>query len=438
MALAMMGTLDLSIITDQLLKKLQVCYDNSPLWGQKDALGHTVDKFTVHIDGAMPEAGRALGDTVLSFYLFHVNVDRFLSNSAVNPPAKPVIQRIPGQPLALDLMYLLTAWNEKNYVYEQRVMSIAMRCLHNAPIIRGTVPIGTGSATEEYTLTLQPQSSDELGRLWQSFSGSFRLSAVYKASVVFITPDAPNGKPAPEVARVAVSASPAEPMPLMVDGQLLGTLSTTKFFASDSTVAAPRPQTIDYAPAVAEAGDDVQLIGGNLTQARSVNTYLIDSSGNVVDVTSWADPNPLTSTEVRRRLELPKLQGAAPARTPAPGIYQLRVGDAGGPLSNSTPFSIAARVSAAPNPPLLSATAGLYTLPGAGFKAGATDLMLGPVALVPVAAGPAAGQFSLVPAGISFVPPSSLSGLFPVRVRVRSVGPPPTWVESPPQWAVSL
>jgi hypothetical protein len=235
-----------------------------------------------------------------------------------------------------------------------------------------------------------------------------------------------------------VSASPAEPMPLMVDGQLLGTLSTTKFFASDSTVAAPRPQTIDYAPAVAEAGDDVQLIGGNLTQARSVNTYLIDSSGNVVDVTSWADPNPLTSTEVRRRLELPKLQGAAPARTPAPGIYQLRVGDAGGPLSNSTPFSIAARVSAAPNPPLLSATAGLYTLPGAGFKAGATDLMLGPVALVPVAAGPAAGQFSLVPAGISFVPPSSLSGLFPVRVRVRSVGPPPTWVESPPQWAVSL
>jgi hypothetical protein len=438
MALALLGTLDLSIITDQLLQKLQGCYDNSPLWGQNDALAHTVEKFNLHIDGAMPEAGRALGDTVLSFYLFHVSIDRFQSNSAVNPPAKPVVQRIPGQPLALDLLYLLTAWNEKSYVNEQRAMSIAMRCLHNTPIIRGTIPIGTGSATEEYTVTLEPQSSDELGRLWQAFTGSFRLSAVYKASVVFISPDAPNGKPAKDVAQVVVSASPTEPLPPMLGGQILGTLSTAKFFAADSTAAVPKPQTVDYSPAVAASGDDVLLLGGNLTKPPSVKTFLIDSTGTVVDVTSWADPNPLNSTEARRRLVLPGTQGSAPTGTPPPGLYQLRVGDGSGPQSSATPFSIAARLSTAPNPPLLSPVAGLYTLLGAGFTAGETELMLGTMALQAVPAGPAAGQFALVPAGIEFVAPSSLSGLFPVRVRVRSAGPPPTWVESPPQWAVSL
>jgi hypothetical protein len=438
MALALMGTLDLSIITDQLIAKLNECVRQAPLWKQVDLDGHAITRFTIAVSGAMPESVRSDGDTQLSLYLFHVTQDRYQLNSPVNPPGNGRALPIPAQPLALDLFYLLTAYSDKNYVNEQRAMSIAMRCFHDAPIIRGTIPIGTGSAQEEYCLTLESQTWEELGRLWQAISAPFRLSAVYRVSVIFITPDAPVSAPAPNPKRVRIDAAPVS---LLIPGigQLSGTISTVEFWAPDSTLAVPRQQTVDYSPAVVAAGQRLQLDGANLDDPAASHTYLVDAAGVVTDVSAqWVDPDATRSTPNRRLFVLPAAQGPAPLATPPPGVYQLRVGGAAGPLSNAVPFSIAAAVQAAGNPPLLTPVAGVYTLPGTGFQPAATQLLLGTVALSPGASPPPNGQFSVVAAGVKFKPPSGLTGVFPVRVRAGQPGLPETWVEAPPTWAVSL
>lgn len=438
MVLALMGTLDLSIITDQLKRKLDDCCDHSPLWGQQDLDGNPVTKFTIQVTGSSPLSVRGDGDTQLSIYLFHVGQDRFQLNASVNPPSQPTVQPISAQPLALNLYYLLTAYSDKDYVHEQRAMSIAMRCFHETPIVRGTIPIGAGSAVEEYTLTMEPQTWGDLSTLWQGISAPSRLSAVYRASVVFITPDAPLREPKPKPQRLTIDSAPAEPVPVSLGGQLIGTLTTVSFFAPDSTVALPRAYTVDYAPGVAAAGGRLELHGGNLDKPTAARTFIVGPSGSVADISAWVDPVATRSTDQRRLVLLPSTQGAPPGGTPPPGIYQLRVGDSSGPRSNSTPFSIAAEVTPATNPPLLTPVAGIYLLSGSGFIPGATELLIGSVALQSAGGAPGPGQFALVPAGIAFVPPSSLKGFFPVRVRVRSAGPPPVEVESTPSWAVSL
>src|SRR5262249_39509138 len=44
---------------------------------------------------------------------------------------------------------------------------------------------------ERFTVTLEPQSPDELGRLWLALAKPLRLSAVYRAEVVFLMPEEP-------------------------------------------------------------------------------------------------------------------------------------------------------------------------------------------------------------------------------------------------------
>jgi hypothetical protein len=126
-------------------------------------------------------------------YLFHVAADRFYRNTyptrdsppaiagAGNPPQRIPAQRIPQQPLALTLYYLVAA-HSANYVEEQRAMSVALKCFHEHPIVTATAPGGD----QEFTLTLEPLTIDEVGRLWQAFSIAMRVSAVYRVNVVFM------------------------------------------------------------------------------------------------------------------------------------------------------------------------------------------------------------------------------------------------------------
>src|SRR5438874_3132184 len=115
MPLGLLGVLDLSIITDTLLKLLDDCKNASPLW--------QADPFTITMTGAMPEAVRNDGNCQLSLYLFHIEQDKFQRNTPVTRSSV-----IPQQPMSLDLYYLLTAYAEKRYIEEQQAMSIAMRC----------------------------------------------------------------------------------------------------------------------------------------------------------------------------------------------------------------------------------------------------------------------------------------------------------------------
>jgi hypothetical protein len=102
--------------------------------------------------------------------------------------------------------------------------------------------------------------------------------------------------------------------------------------------------------------------------------------------------------------------------------------------TNTTPFSVAARVDAPPPPalPLLVDVAGTYTVKGMGFITANTEILLETIPLSAVNTPLNAGEFTVVDvATMKFRRPAGLSaGLYAVRVRVNGVeSPPALWIK---------
>jgi hypothetical protein len=416
MPVATFGMLDLSIVTDEIRHLLERCITASPLF---DTNGGPVVKFDIFVHGDPPDVVRNEAHCNLSLYLFHISQDRYQMNALnTNPGAPngfPRSQRIPLQPMSLDLYYLLTAYSDTGYVEQQQAMSIALRCLHENPIITTTVPLGPGRP-EEFCLTLEPQSVDEAGRLWQATTAPIRLSAVYKVSVIFISPEAPPAG-APKVQRVQILEGSQSGAFVPTGIQLTGTQSTIAYLSPTGA-----PLSFDLSPAVVAAGKQLVLFGNGLTGA---SVFIAQPGGAATDVSAWIQP--VTRADRKLALALPAGLGAPPGATPPPGIYELTaaVGAAG---SNATPISIAPRVDNVANPPVLKAAAGVFTVQGLGF-AGAS-VYLDTVALTSTGGAPGQGQFQVNPAGtqILFRAPASLSpGLYAVRVRAGGVEAGPSW-----------
>lgn len=455
MALSPLGVLDLSVVTDRLIALLNNCISNSPLWSTLDPPGQP---FTIHVSGSTPETKRKLDGCQLTVSLLHVSQDKYQRNSAIVPSVTPLVpnppparaQIIPFHPLSLDLYYLVTAFADDKYVEEQQAMSIVLRCFHENPIVRTNVVVpGTPPQTvpEEFTLTMEIETCDELARLWQAITVAYRLSIVYKVSVVFITPPAP-APLAKQVERPVLAVDPTT-LPYHQSGQVVGTLSSVTYATPASTPATPEVVTFNYSPATVTLGQTFVLFGGGLNQSTSSAVYLLvpDSSSpsgfDEQDVTAWKvpDPDPLhhMQTDSRLTLGVPSTVAALPVNAQGPGVFQLRVGNAvalgnpGAIRSNATPFSIAAPVNvtiAPPNPPLLVPDgAGTYTVKGQQFVPGQTQVLLDTVALT-LAAGPLhPGTFNLVdPQTTTFQRPATLpSGVYAVRIRVNQVESPPGW-----------
>ncbi|HEX2047669.1 MAG TPA: DUF4255 domain-containing protein [Acidimicrobiales bacterium] len=421
MALAPLGTLDLSVVTDRLLAIIRGGITTWPLW---DVNGGPIARFDITSTGSMPETVRVAGGCHLNLYLLHVREDPYQRNAPVTGRSLPV----PLQPMSLQLTYLLTAFSGEDYRQEQRAMSIALRALYENPIVRMTVVIAGVNVDEEFTVQMQAESPDELGRVWQAISAPFRLATVYRASVVFVTPEAPATASAPPPERVVLAAAPAS-LPFLAGGQVTGTSSVVTYKAPDSTVADPRELTYHLSPATVARGGRFRLLGGNLGGSTSARVFLLPASGGEQEVTAWVDSAESTPSSIT--LEVPAAGAVPPA-----GVHRLSVGsDAalGDPetfRSNTTPFSISARVGPAANPPLLAPVAGTYTLSGGGFVAAATDVLVGTVSLSRVTVAPGPGEFRVVsPATITFQLPAGMpSGTrHDVRVRVNDVESAPAW-----------
>jgi hypothetical protein len=427
MAVGLIGVLDLSIVTDKLIALIDDSVASTTLWGG-------APPFTLTVGGAMPESVRTDGGCQLSLYLFHVARDPSQANLPLNgvyqqdggPP--PHAYEAPFFPLGLDLYYLLTAYADKSYVYEQQAMSVAMACLNENPIVKTTVALDGNNVVEEFTVTLAVETEDELSRLWQSTTAPMRLSAVYKVSPVFLTPLANRDVLAPLVERFALSADAVD-LPLDPAGDVSGTALASSFADPDAKL-----WPYDLAPAVAAPGDTIALHGAGLDQATAARVYLLPASGPRVEVTSWRTDSPISKTSAR--LELPGGTGAAPGGTPDPGVYQLAVGsdkalgDKATHLSRLTPFSIAARVDPGVGTALLTPAGGIFSLGGAGFLTGHTQVLLGTVSLTEGGGPPSAGKFAIGGGGttIDFAAPASLApGRYAVRVRVNGIESKPAW-----------
>ena len=419
MALGLIGTVDLSIVTDRLLGLLKSCYDQSPMWKEN---GGSVQRFSITMTGAMPESVRSKGGCQLSLYLLHVRESASQKNSSVL--GRTLL--VPFQPLALELSYLLTVYSNDDYRQEQRAMGLALRCLYENPIVRMTVPLEGTNVPEEFTLQLQSESPDELGRVWQAMSTPLRLSTIFRASVVFIAPEAETTPIAAPVDRVVVSVDPVV---------VSSTTAQATYFTGSSTAARPRTRTVTLSPAVVGSGDPFLLVGSGLLQAESKRVYLQAPGGPEQEITGWIDPDPAKSSSAAITLRVP------PAGAPAAGQYDVYVGSdmaAGDPTtkrSTRTTLMISAKVGPAPNPPILAPSpTGTYTMSGRGFIPATTEVYLGATRLERTLVGPPAlGEFAATATTITMHPPATLAaGLYNVRVRVNDVESVPAfWVRRP-------
>jgi len=418
-------TLDLSAVTDSLIGLVKTQWTTAPIWSELGG-GPT---FTPNFSGLAPDAAREESGPQLSMYLYHVESDNAQESLFWQPQMLGVSGGEPVRflPLALDLYYLLFAYSATSYTQEQEAMSVAMRVFHANPIVRstaGTVP------SWELTLTMEHRSYDELSRLWQATTSPLRMSLVYRAAVVFIDSDQmPEPAPNPDAFTVAVDPVPL-PLPTPAYPVLFGAFRAGSYVGPTSTAV-----SFSQSPATVAPGQTFWLLGSDLgTTGVSDGVYLLPAAGGAeVDVTAWAvkaDTSP-----ARFVLTLPSAVAAAPAGAPAPGVYQLRtgsgtLGSAGATRSGLVPVSVGAYVDPAGGPVL--AGTGPFTVTGAGFTAGQTEVLVGTVALAGVTGTPAAGQVSVDGSGtsFSFLPPAGPTGAVePVRVRVNGIeSEPALWV----------
>jgi len=454
MGLAPLGVLDLSIVTDTLISMLEnYVATASPLWQSFNPISSTdtstdtvtditttSSAFDISYSGAMPDAVRNQTGCQLTFSLFHVAEDKFQRNSPMfnqlnQPGPQPGFQQyqraqpIPYQPLTLDLYYLLSAYANQ-YKQEQQAMSMAMQFFYQTPIVKFGGPVAgiAGPVFQEFVISMEMESSDELARLWQAITVPLRLAVVYKVSVIFLTPPAAPGLALPVTSMQLAADSAA--FPYSQSGQVIGTVRTVTFASLKSTVAQPVILSINTSPAVAVPGPNLRFIlyGANLNVATSNNVYLTTPDGTEFNVTGWLDTDTTLQTASRMTLRLPPTVGALPTNAPEPGIYQLSAGcDAPTKYrTNSTPFSVAAWVDTSsvpkPNPPILAAVGGTYMLAGQGFVSGQTEILLDTVALD-------AAQVTVASSNkVTFVAPLTMApGTYAVRVRVNNVETPPCW-----------
>jgi hypothetical protein len=399
------STPDISNVSDalhDLLTQALTASVNPPL---------SIPHFNVNVSLGSPETARTQPPCQLSLYLLHVGRDPYWRNAPLDGP-RPQLNA--AQPLSLNLYYLLTAWADADYTSEQRAMTIALQCFQSQPIYR--LPL----TTDEFTITVEADTIEEMSRLWQAFTVPMRLSCVVKVGVVFITPaqlPAPPAAP-PVTANIAVGPIPATGDPPVLYAAM------NLAFAPYPPPTDPTRQIVTGGELVAVGGTNVIVRGAGLDQpAVFLSTADGSTEWRVTASPSWrqastdpADPAGAASLEL---LLPPTYSNPAtgtpppPNRTPLPGAYRLAVGrntPAPKVRSNAIPLVIAARIDSLTGP-----SGGVYTLTGAGFWPGKTTVSLGAIdvtALATVTAGSIAFTLPGPPPG---------PGTYPVGVVVNGI-----------------
>ena len=400
-------TFDLSAITDSLIKLVKDAWASAPLWDELEAdspPGPPAPTFTPTFSGLAPDVLPGESGPQLSLFLYHVEPNnaaeslfwapQILSNAAPGQPVRFI-------PFALDLYYLMSAFSEDNYHWEQQAMSVALRIFHAHPIVRGPL----GAPPWELTLTMEHRSYDEMSQLWQATATPLRLSVVYRAAVVFLDPDTmPAGAQKTTDVTVAVEQAVAAQSDSI---ELFGTFRRASYIGPDG-----QPVSFTQAPATVAPGQQVWLLGANLSGQPIA---LLGEGGAAIDVSGWVVA--ADSTPTRVVLQVPDAVGSPPGPPPPAGRYQVQVG------ADVVPLTLAAFVDPTGGPVLPHSPS--VNLTGEGFLAGATDVAVGSI--------PVPANHITVGAGgesLSFPTPAGPAGtVAPVSVRVRGIeSDPAMWV----------
>jgi hypothetical protein len=438
----MWSTPDLADISLVMKGLLDQAISTSPL---KTGTPPVLASSKIKVSCDSPETVRKMADQCyLTLYLLHIGRDPYWRNTQL---AGPRPQLNSAQPLSLNLSYLLTAFCDGDFATEQLAMSIALQAIQSNPIMNAattpTDPMWSDVPDGEFVISIEADTIEEMSRLWQAFTVPIRLSALIRASVIFIAAPAAIAPPMPPPATANLAVGPeavaGTPAPVLVAGygQQAPPVPAGTKLDPKSVKIGPPVAVAGLTPASgsnpALAGSRFSILGNGLDQAGAASVYLSAPGGVLWDVTAWRQG--VSAGELD--LALPGVYAdpatPPPAAAPWPGLYQLSVGSGGVARSNPVTIAIAPRVDGVTNPPLLNAVAGVYTVTGGGFApAAAVSLALGTAALaLSAAAAPSAGNFVIGAGGtaLSFVAPSALAkGFYPMLLAVNGIAASIGWV----------
>ncbi|MCK9485524.1 MAG: DUF4255 domain-containing protein [Dehalococcoidia bacterium] len=426
-----MTLLDLSVVTQSLVRYLDASVRSSPGWSAGLSLTVTPEP---------PD--RLAGDRVLGLYLYHVSEDPSLRNEGMRSSEYPPVRY---QPMPLRLHYQLVAHSdldgdEATYT-EQRMFGIAMKALHDTPVITdatvvdGTPAFPPGSEIVEsdnrLRIELQQVSREEARAAWQADQTPTRLAAYYLVSVVLLEAEEPRRRPG----RV------------LTPGVQVFTLGAPRLASSVTSLRITRPGgeegTVQVRPAQAPPGATVTFEGGSL--GGGTLSFLLRAphwdAPIAVDTLAWQlrHSDSQVSVQVRETAGgedvLPGAHGAIVERT------ATRAMPDGTPRdfvhrSNEAPFMILPRIDAVSTP----SASGVFSVTGHRFQhpALATDAVSVLVADGLLEAGSAgslaSGEFAVTgPNTIEVRLPSGLASgrEAPVRVFVNGAESLPRWVVVP-------
>jgi hypothetical protein len=122
--------------------------------------------------------------TTLSLYLYRLGINEHLRNRG------PANGSAEARSLSLDLHYLLTVW-AKSASEEQLILGWALRQLNTIPVldVSSLSPEGGWDPGDVVHLIPAEISNEDMMRIWDAVTPSYRLSFPYIARVVRIDPE---------------------------------------------------------------------------------------------------------------------------------------------------------------------------------------------------------------------------------------------------------
>jgi hypothetical protein len=290
-----MPTADLSLITSSLRTLMDL--------NVRRLMGG-VPPGAISITTLPPERVGAAVNT-LNLHLYHIAEDPFYRNA---PGPGNDVRNVARAPMALALFYILTAHHEQNpdidALTQQRLMGLALKTLHDYPIVRDTLVIDAGAGAgpqpvldpalqgddNPLQIILRPLTPEDTLAFWSTDDHqTARLSAYYEVRVIMLTPEPPQSFP-------GIVLSIGEYVRALGAATLSGSRSTVHFTLPAAVGGAAQAVTLDPArvqldPGSNPANDAVTLIGSNLTGGIAQSLVLRNAA--------WTGlPQPIASLEV--------------------------------------------------------------------------------------------------------------------------------------------
>ena len=189
-----MALLDLSLVTQTLIDLIATHVKASSSWNN---IANPLD-----VQPLPPD--KLDGDNTLGFYLYHVT-EELQNKTAYIPGVSDVPVRFTS--MTLNLYYVLTAHsdleNETGTLREQTMMGLAMKALHDYPVLNDdTIISGTQimqpllrQRENRFKIAMLPVQRDHAVDYWTAGSSPLRLSAYYHVSHALLEPEEPDVRP---------------------------------------------------------------------------------------------------------------------------------------------------------------------------------------------------------------------------------------------------